>query len=52
MLKDGYKFEKYSVDLPYKEGDIRLNEFSGQWIIALSVLANGSEWGRRTKKGV
>lgn len=31
MLKSGYiPFEKYSVALPYKEGDVRLNQSIGQ----------------------
>ncbi len=29
MLKGGYTFERYRLALPYKEGDVMLNEFSG-----------------------
>ena len=33
--KGGYMFEKYSVALPYKEGDIMLNRSSGKSNLSL-----------------
>ncbi len=38
MLKGSYMFDKFSVALPYKKGDVKQNGSSGQWNQSLFMV--------------
>ncbi len=42
VLNGGYTFEKYSVALPYKEGDVMLTGLAAKEARALRALSHGS----------